>query len=370
MKNKKGFTLIELLVVITILGMLVLLAGPKLLGYIQKAEVANITHDVKVSEDALMVYLLEENNKIEDFDSAETPENSEVYDKKGVYTESIGGNLYDVTGNIKSNLEGSFLANESGKVYYVKEGIESNWHYYVEDELYKGAERNIGAGRISPDNTYFYRGYNGIDGVEGNTGIALVINANAPDTDNITGMAGTKAMESFGAYEARIKVPEQQGLLNGFFMYGEDSAGNVFEMDMEILKTGGKWELWMTVHNASSDDYVYGKYLEDYDPNIVYSEDGDNYAEPGVTYQKKVNLADLGIDPTSGYVNYKIDFKSNDVKFFVNNNQVGVAPTNFTHNQFEIIASTFWVQWLKRQADPSDGEWQEEMNVEWIRKAI
>lgn len=40
--NKRGFTLIELLTVIAILGILVLLAAPKFLGYAEKANIVKI----------------------------------------------------------------------------------------------------------------------------------------------------------------------------------------------------------------------------------------------------------------------------------------------------------------------------------------
>ena len=53
LKLKKGFTIIELIVVVAILGTLVLLAGPKLLGYVEKAELARIQHDVKVIENKM-----------------------------------------------------------------------------------------------------------------------------------------------------------------------------------------------------------------------------------------------------------------------------------------------------------------------------
>jgi len=58
LKNNKAFTIIELIVVIAILGILVLLAGPRLLGYIEKVELARIQHDVKVVENKMAGILI------------------------------------------------------------------------------------------------------------------------------------------------------------------------------------------------------------------------------------------------------------------------------------------------------------------------
>ena len=66
-KNRKAFTIIELIVVIAILGILVLLAGPRLLGYVGKAELRRIQHDVKVMEQEMKLILLEE--EIDDWDN-------------------------------------------------------------------------------------------------------------------------------------------------------------------------------------------------------------------------------------------------------------------------------------------------------------
>ena len=62
-KNKKGFTLIELIVVIAILGILVLLAAPRFLGYTKDAHKATMQADAKVLANAALVYSIENEGK-------------------------------------------------------------------------------------------------------------------------------------------------------------------------------------------------------------------------------------------------------------------------------------------------------------------
>ena len=59
-KQKKGFTLIELLVTIAILAILVLIGAPRLVGYLEKAELVRIQHDVKVMEQEMTTTMLHE----------------------------------------------------------------------------------------------------------------------------------------------------------------------------------------------------------------------------------------------------------------------------------------------------------------------
>lgn len=66
-RNKRGFTLIELIVVIVILGILVLLAMPKFMGYVEKARLANIQHDIKVAENKVEEYLIKYNKLPDDW---------------------------------------------------------------------------------------------------------------------------------------------------------------------------------------------------------------------------------------------------------------------------------------------------------------
>lgn len=63
MKNKKGFTLIELIVVIAVIGILVLLAAPKFLGYTKDAHVAAMKADVKTLSNAALVYNIDQETK-------------------------------------------------------------------------------------------------------------------------------------------------------------------------------------------------------------------------------------------------------------------------------------------------------------------
>lgn len=61
-KNRKGFTLIELIVVMAILGVLVLLAAPKFLGYTKDANVATMKADARVLANSALVYNIEHDN--------------------------------------------------------------------------------------------------------------------------------------------------------------------------------------------------------------------------------------------------------------------------------------------------------------------
>ena len=175
LKNEKAFTIIELIVVVAILGILVLLAGPRLLGYVEKAELARIQHDVKVMEQEMKLTLLEKevefahwnNNKknlgalvmqdklfekegvAERIDASHLSKNGILVGNNNENTEftkitsdeklGVGGDMYLMNGDdlefvsvdetykiipneykgvIGTRLGGTFYTNNLGKVYY------------------------------------------------------------------------------------------------------------------------------------------------------------------------------------------------------------------------------------------------------------
>jgi len=58
-KNEKGFTLIEILVVVMILGLLISLAAPRLIGRTDDAKVVKAKADISAIEQALNLYKLD-----------------------------------------------------------------------------------------------------------------------------------------------------------------------------------------------------------------------------------------------------------------------------------------------------------------------
>lgn len=59
MIKRKGFTLIEVLVSLTVIAILVLLAGPRLLGYTDKAKLTELTSNTREVQSAAERYYLD-----------------------------------------------------------------------------------------------------------------------------------------------------------------------------------------------------------------------------------------------------------------------------------------------------------------------
>lgn len=144
LKNKKGFTLIELIVVIAVIGILVLLAAPKFLGYTQDANKAAMQADAKVLSNAALVYNVENEAWPTTADAAKT---------YTIGTKSVTGKLLDET-KLKStvkSIKGKFtdyVIDEEGNVFHIKgvKGKDGKFYYGVNDKEDFADEQGTGVG--------------------------------------------------------------------------------------------------------------------------------------------------------------------------------------------------------------------------------
>jgi len=135
MKNKRAFTIIELIVVMTIIGILVLLAMPKFMGYTEKAMTTEILSNTKQLENASERYYMDKQDwpRLSDdsYTSIQVEEFAQqIKDKTGkVVTLDPDGEYYDIDYSklsqyIQKPKDGIdyILQNPVGEIYYL-EGI-------------------------------------------------------------------------------------------------------------------------------------------------------------------------------------------------------------------------------------------------------
>jgi len=133
MKRKKGFTIIELIVVMAIIGVLVLLAMPKFMGYTEKAKLTQIKSDIKQVENASERYYIDKNDwpRLTDvpYTAAQiTTFAQEITDKTGqVVTLDATGNYYDIDySKLQTYIQKPknnthyIIQNPVGEVYYLR----------------------------------------------------------------------------------------------------------------------------------------------------------------------------------------------------------------------------------------------------------
>lgn len=149
MKNKKGFTLIELIVVIIVIGVLVLLAAPKFLGYTEKAKLTQIQNDVKAMENSVEVYLSNSDNRFDnwtdsDKDLNEIAAGGKLFEVSGLVEEVDTSKNYkivpdEIKNKVNTKLTGAFYSDDSAKVYYESDktlgGENKDNGIYTEEEI-------------------------------------------------------------------------------------------------------------------------------------------------------------------------------------------------------------------------------------------
>ena len=134
--NKKGFTLIELIVVIAVIGILVLLAAPRFLGYTKDAHVSAMKADAKILSNAALVYHID--NEVNEVAEAWPVAYTEAgaIDDTGAKTFKIEVQKLDEEGKVvegeKEEITVTGLAIDAGKLdkKYIK-NLKNNIEDYV-----------------------------------------------------------------------------------------------------------------------------------------------------------------------------------------------------------------------------------------------
>lgn len=152
--KKNAFTIIELIVVIAVIGILVLLATPKFLGYTQKATLAQVKSEIVANEKIIEQKRVEEGDQFIEKWKEVQPEKVEelkgsMFNKKGLLSEKNNESFeevayYKIPGKeklvrklfrsslqeteksnelVKTNLPGDFYVSQGGKVFYYDEKL-------------------------------------------------------------------------------------------------------------------------------------------------------------------------------------------------------------------------------------------------------
>lgn len=155
-----------------------------------------------------------------------------------------------------------------------------------------------------------------------------------PKGSNSSGQIRTIRPQKRGSYDADIKLANNPGELNGFFLYNMIDNDS-YEIDIEMMIEDGKWKIMTTIYNPTHPNYIE---LNKAIPN----------AEFGVIFNHK---EDLKFDPTVDFHNYKINLDKNFVSFEVDNQEITRWNGQFDFQPMHLYIGSFYSHWLDANKD-------------------
>lgn len=155
-----------------------------------------------------------------------------------------------------------------------------------------------------------------------------ILNIHIPPNSFDGGEFYMKNMQSYGAYEIRMKLPDAPSSITGFFLY---KAPDYFhEIDIEI-------------YNQSDGAYWLTTYAEG----------------------KKTNLfiGKFSFDPTEDFHNYRIEYSPAKLEFYVDNMLIKRWTDGYPKEPMHLMVNCWYPEWLDSKVVKSS----QYLNVDWVR---
>lgn len=132
----------------------------------------------------------------------------------------------------------------------------------------------------------------------------------------------------YGSYEIKMKIPNAPSSITGFFLYKEPDFYH--EIDIEIYNEPKAYIILTS--------YKDGKAVNE--------------------YRKYLNF-----DPTIDYHKYRIDFYSNKISFYIDDNYIYSWSQGFSKENMHLVLNSWYPKWLGGVRPQEDHF----LNVDWIR---
>lgn len=248
------------------------------------------------------------------------------------YTEKDRVGLYDVYLTIRKGSQ------TVGQVFVPRALclVSSEWEYYYGDDFSIAEQDIIGqVGKLGKDFVKLGYKYDEEKGVDYGT-----VNIDIVPQNPMTAQVYTKLPITYGTYEVCMKVPQTEGLLSSFFLFGVSSEGVPSEVDIEVMKYKGNWQVWCTLHNING-------VLEG--------------LHEGEEYQTK---QEMKVNPTSNFLVYRIEYYPRYIRFYVEGEKIGEWLGTMYAQELRLFAGTFYTHWLYNGLT----QVPDKMQVEWVRK--
>jgi len=293
-KNKKAFTIIELIVVMAVIGILVLLAMPKLMGHTKEAKFTKLIANTKQLENASERYYMDKNDWPRMSDLPYTAEEittfaQNIYDTTGKeVTLDTSGNYYDIDYSklskyiqVPDSKMDYIIQNPIGNVYALK-NLTKDAEIRKPTPLFTATFTNAGAtGANGPTQAQLNTAYLG-------TSIAGIVTSNNGIQLWTVPQTGTYSIETYGA---------EGGNGQGAIMKGDFPLEQGTQLRILVGQSGAKRVFGSIIVTSGSG----GTFVTKLDNSPLIISGGGSYGDADITSSNGTGSPQIGYGLTSQY---------------------------------------------------------------------